>query len=621
MFRSTLFFSAFFVIAALNVFQVHASAINNPDRAVINKQVWQVASTENMASRDSKVINSSAKSGLYFQADINLLRQQLLNHNAVIIDLPIPDGTYVTYRLTYSPVMHADLAASYPNIRTFSGVQVDQPQNQGLFDITPQGFHGVFNQDNEQIFIDPSHQKNSEHYHNYYRKDAQSLIETKFTKRLSPRKRGSFDAASQLQKMSTQSNKTTNIVTYKLAIATTGEYAQFHGGTKETALAALVTLVNRLNDVYQRDLAINFELVAGNDNIIFTNSTTDPFDNTDADIDVNAQVINDAIGVDNYDIGHVVGTGGGGLASFASVCKSYKAEGVTGSNRPTSDAFYIDYVAHEIGHQFGADHTFNATGGACSDNRVASSAFEPGSASTIMGYAGICGGQNLQNNSDPYFHIRSIDQIRAYSATLTNCGTPNTIDNEAPTVDAGADYTIPAKTPFTLNGSANDTDNDNLSYSWEQFDLGAASANAAEDAIDDGERPLFRAFSPQGTAERSLPKLADVLSSTSSYGEALPSVTRTLNFRLVVRDNANNLVDDAMTVNVIGGGNGFSVDDIEQWDSFSQTVTWQTANTENAPVSCSGVDILLSTDSGTSFEHVIANNTANDGSEAIALRV
>lgn len=598
---------------------LNTTLANEQAEVLINQDFWQnsIGAVEKQSA--AKSINDDVRFGLYFYVDIALLEQQLLKHDIAIIALPVPDGSYVTYQLMKSQVMSEQLAVKYPAIKTFSGFQLNQPDNRGEFDITPQGFHGVFRHGDEQVFIDPSNRESNHHYRNYYRKDSLILAQDGLAKRLPPRKKLTTYQHESQQNRASSNVKANNLITYKLAMATTGEYAEFHGGTKASALAALVTLVNRLNDVYQRDLAIKFELVAENDNIIFTESSTDPFDNTDADIDVIAGVINDAIGIDNYDIGHLVGTGGGGLASFAAVCKSFKAEGITGLQNPDGEAFYIDYVAHEIGHQFGADHTFNGTQGSCDGNRASNSAYEPGSASTIMGYAGICAGQNLQNRSDPYFHIHSIDQIRAYTAPLLNCGIQSTTNNEPPSVDAGSDFTIPAKTPFTLVGSATDSDGDILRYSWEQFDLGTQSNSAAEDATDDGQRPLFRTFASSNSAERTLPQLSDILSNQSTHGEALPSMTRELNFRLVVRDNQNNLVDDAMKVNVIAVDQGFSVNDIAGWNSYSQTVTWHTADTENAPVACASVDILLSTDSGASFQQTLVSQVNNDGSQDVNL--
>ena len=403
-------------------------------------------------------------------------------------------------------------------------------------------------------------------------------------------------------------------------MATTGEYSSFHGGTKEKSLAAIVTLLNRVNDVYSRDLAIQFELVANNDAIIYLNAATDPFKNTDEDIDTVGQVINDAIGANNFDIGHLVGTGGGGVASFAVVCSAEKAEGITGSDSPTADAFHIDYVAHEIGHQFGADHTFNGSQEACEGNREASSAYEPGSASTIMGYAGICGDQNLQNGSNPYFHIHSIDQISDFKQQISSsCGIKTQLNNTAPAVDAGNDYTIPARTPFTLTGTATDVDGDTLSHSWEQFDLGGATSSKDEDQTDDGSRPLFKTLSPTSDAMRTLPAMADILANKEVFGETLPTTTRALNFRLVVRDNQGNISDDATKINVITNQQGFSINQPNNWNSTKQLVTWNTAATEQAPVSCTQVNLMLSVDSGLSFNQTLASKIANDGSEEVTL--
>lgn len=592
---------------------------NEHSSTAIHKGIWR--SEDKVALRQilTKNLTSKSDSGLYFDVNISELEQQLLSHEQVTVALPLPDGKFVTFKLKPSQVMHPELAAKYPSIKTFSGYQVNQPSNHGQFDITPQGFHAVFNIGDEQVFIDPSSKVSNSRYHNYYRKDAKPLDYSEFAKRLPPRKRKKNLNTYTEESVQFKSRLATSLTTYKLAITTTGEYGTFHGGTKEKTLAALVTLVNRLNDVYQRDLSMRFELVAKNDSIIYTDSATDPYANTDEDIDKTTAVINAAIGADNYDIGHIVGTGGGGLAGFQVVCTSSKAEGLTGSARPTSDSFYIDYVAHEIGHQFGADHTFNGAEGGCDGNRESTSAYEPGSASTIMGYAGLCGGQNTQNRSDPYFHIHSIDQIRAFTAPLANCGSKVSLGNNPPTVNAGKDYTIPAKTPFTLQGTATDPEGDNLSYSWEQFDLGAITKSASEDASDDGKRPLFRVFSPVNTAVRTFPKLVDILSNKATHGEALPSVARALNFRLIVRDNKNNLVDDAMKINVVAVSEGFSVNDISRWNSVNQTVTWQTANTEKAPVSCATVDILLSTDSGANFTKTLVSQAKNDGSQNITL--
>jgi len=568
----------------------------------------------------NKLSNGKSVNKKTFGINIANLEQLMRDNKTLIIDLPLPTGEFAQFTLTASTVMNGELAEKYPSIKTYTGYQVNNPKHSGRFDITPHGFHAVFNYEKEKVYIEPISRENNDQYQSYFKKDAQPLTKDASGRRLAPRKNAlpSFPLKNIARKTL---NRTTNdLITYKIAMAATGEYSSFHGGTKEKSLAAIVTLLNRVNEVYSRDLATQFELVANNDAIIYLNAATDPFKNTDEDIDTIGQTIEDAIGASNYDIGHLVGTGGGGVASFAVVCSAAKAEGITGSDSPTADAFHIDYVAHEIGHQFGADHTFNGNQGSCEGNRESASAYEPGSASTIMGYAGICDGQDLQNGSDPYFHIHSIDQISAFKQQISSsCGVKTQLNNTAPTVNAGSDYIIPARTPFTLTGTATDVDGDTLTHSWEQFDLGGATSSKAEDQTDDGSRPLFKTLSPTSEAMRTLPAMADILANKQVFGETLPTTTRALNFRLVVRDNQGNISDDATKISVITNQQGFSINQPSNWNSSKQLVTWNTAATEQAPVSCTQVNLMLSTDSGLSFNQTLISKAANDGSEEISL--
>lgn len=578
---------------------------------------------------DSEKLNSQARSSHQLTTNIAALNQILLaTDKRVVVTLPLPDGRFADFELKPAAIVASELSEKYPNIKTFSGFELNNPDNHGRFDITPEGFHGLFRYGDNTVYIDPQYQGNDARYISYFRKDALPLALENMPKRLPPKRLGKEQASLlkhvQKEVVSNSQGQVTQLKTYRIAISATGEYTQFHGGTKEKGLAAVITMLNRVNDVYQADLAVKLELVANNDALIFVDPDTDPFANTDADGEANTGIIDNAIGNASYDVGHVVGTGGGGLAAFGVICDvNSKGDGVTGSESPTGDAFNIDYVAHELGHQFGADHTFNGLSDSCQGNRADSSAYEPGSGSTVMGYAGICGQQDLQNNSNAYFHSHSIDVIKEHitSGSGGSCGQLSAVTNSNPKVDAGADYIIPANTPFVLTGSANDADGDSLTYDWQQYDLGPAS-NSKSEQVDDGKRPLFRVWSPSSQPSRTFPRLEDILLNKLTIGETYPKTTRELNFRLVVRDSKNGLSRDAMKVSVIDTNQAFAVLEPAagtSWSSDSQLVTWDVANTQTAPISCSKVNIHLSTDAGASFETELALGVDNDGSHEIQL--
>ncbi len=531
------------------------------------------------------------------------------------LTLPLPDGKEVTFNLQPYDLLPSDLAARYPGILAFKGYDESNPVETGRFDLGPQGFHAMFSHQGRMVFVDPL--RNGEGYAIYYQQDAHSRLEEEADKVIGSQ------AKALARQVLVDGNERKR---YVIAISAAGEYTQYHGGTVEAGLGAIATLLNRVNEVYQRDVAAEFQIASGNDTIIFTDTATDPFNNDDGDIDANVTVQQNAqtqVGtkLGPFDIGHVVNTGGGGLAGLGVLCTAEKSAGMTGSPNPVGDAFFIDYVAHEIGHQFGADHTFNGTTGSCGGgNREASQAWEPGSGSSIMAYAGICGEENLQANSLPYFHSKSIEQMRAHMARVASCGISQSLTNNAPQVAAGNDYVIPANTPFVLKGAGADLDQDPLSYTWEQIDLGTESFSVAS-MVDDGSRPLFRFVAPTALPERTLPSLPSLLSNTLAKGETWPASNRALNFRLTARDGKGGVASDDMKIQVVNTGSAFRLTSplvTPLGAGANQTIGWDVAGTNAAPINCSKVDLSLTRDEGVSWT-LLASGQPNSGSASVTI--
>jgi hypothetical protein len=541
----------------------------------------------------------------------------------VVLSLPLPAGGFGRFRIEDSPILEEGLAAQFPELRTWRGQGIDDPTATVRFDRTPQGFHAMILGAGGTIFIDPRAKGDTTHYVAYDKKDYQRRVRSDFRchvsgERIVGERAGEAAAALRAPGGTLQ--------VYRLALAATGEYTAFHGGTVNAGMAAIVTTMNRVNGVYERDLAVRMVLVASNSAVVYTNASTDPYTNSNGStmLGQNQTNLTNVIGSANYDIGHVFSTGGGGVAGLGVVCSSgNKARGVTGQSQPVGDGFDIDYVAHEMGHQFGGNHTFNGTTGSCNGNRASSAAYEPGSGSTIMPYAGICGAEDLQPHSDDYFHSKSLLEISAFlAAGGASCDQASATGNTVPTVDAGAAFTIPRGTPFTLTATGSDANGDTLTYTWEQYDLGAASPPNT----DNGNRPIFRSFNPTTSPARTFPKLSDILNNTATLGESLPTTTRTMTFRVTARDNRSGgggFATDTTTVTSRADAGPFVVtapNTAVSWpEGSTQTVTWNVANTSAAPVSAANVRILLSTNGGTSFPTVLAASTPNDGSQSIVV--
>ncbi len=547
------------------------------------------------------------------------------------LELPMPDGSWQRFAVVESPIMAPELAAKYPQIKTYAGQSLDDPTASVRLDMTPQGFHAMVLQAGGAVYIDPLYQQRDDLYVAYDKTDL-VVDPTRLVPELPPLDPPADTASAPLAQLAPQTSSGTQLRTYRLAVAATGEYTVFQGGTQAAGLAAIVTAMNRVNGIYEKEVAVTMVLVANNDLVVYTDPNTDPYTNNSPStlLSQNQTNLDSVLGNSAYDIGHVFSTGGGGLAQLRTPCSaSSKARGETGLSKPTGDAFWVDYVAHEMGHQFSAYHTFNGSTGSCSgSNRSAAYAYEPGSGSTIMAYAGICGTQDLQKNSDAYFHSISFEQIVAYttSGTGNTCAVTTATGNRPPTIllDSGG-FTIPRNTPFILSGTASDPDGDALTYQWEQFDVGSV-AGAPPGVSGYVTPPHFRSFSPTSDPWRYFPRLQDVINNTVSVGEVLPSTATTLHFRFTARDNrlgGGGVSNDSYTVAVSGTAGPFRVTSPNSavlWPvGSSQAVTWDVANTDVAPVSCSKVDIKLSTDSGHTYPITLAQGVANDGSQEVTL--
>jgi len=548
----------------------------------------------------------------------------------VILSLPMPDGSFSRFAVVYSPMMEPELQAAFPNIRTYTGQGIDDPAATLKMDWTTFGFHAQVRSTSadKAFYIDPFVQGETTQYIAYYKKDLADknhleagVIEEQVQNlgNLAARTDAGLCLGAQLR-------------TYRLAVACTGEYAAALGATTVAqALSAITTTVNRVNGIFESELSVRLTLVSNNSIIVYTNAASDPFtgnDNASTLINESQSVIDASIGSANYDIGHTFSTGAGGLAQSPAVClNGSKARGVTGSTAPSGDAYDVDFVAHEIGHQFGGSHTFNATTGGCGGgNRSAANSVEPGSGLTIMGYAGLCDATNdLANNSIPYFHAHSQNQIGTYitSGSGATCGTSTNTFNAIPVVNAGADYTIPKGTPFMLAGSATDANNTQvLTYSWEEMDNGGATGSD----WNAGNKPFFRSFAPNPHPYRSFPLLSSVVNNVTLIGEFIPSSAQTLNFRLTARDNragGAGICSDDMIVTVNGTAGPFQITSqwgAETWTAGNTTsITWDVAGTNAAPINTANVAISFSADGGLTFPYTILASTPNDGTEIITI--
>lgn len=572
-----------------------------------------------------------------------LFRLQPGNAGVSHIQLPAPDGSMKNFRIRSTPVLPPGLQSRFPSIRTFTAVAEGNPVITAKIDYTAHGFHAMVMDGGETYFIDPYSNKADGYYIVYYKSD--------YT-----RSSGQFmtclqDAGNQQIAEGTETSigrpelppvllKTSGNThrTYRLALACTGEYAEAVDGdapTTEGVLSAMTTTMNRVNGIYEREVAVTMQFIDNEDDLIYLDPATDPYTaNFDGDLllDQNQDNVDDVIGSAGYDIGHIFSTGGGGIASLGSVCSNWgaKAQGVTGSSNPVGDPFDVDYVAHEMGHQFGANHTLNRC---LAEEETA--AYEPGSGSTIMAYAGICGVNNLQRNSDAYFHAKSLDEITDFlesSGTWgggASCGTTSTGSIVVGLPDIAAIYQIPYKTPFELTAPAATAGaSGTITYCWEQWNLGNFRQNESNGG-NFTTGPSFRSFTPEAGMVRVFPRIDSLVRNITTYvGERLPLVERQMKFKLTAREvnsegwGTINIADNVVTVNVTNTGEPFKVTlpnttGIIWAVGVENNITWNVATTDAEPISTPDVDVYLSVDGGFTYPYLLADGIPNTGSATV----
>ncbi len=607
---------------------------------------WKLSSEDKISSRANRQIipDKYRVYELQFENIKNALvsapneKAVNINQSNFIISLPAPNGEMQLFKVVEAPVMAPELAASFPEIKTFSIKGITDVYANGKIDFTPFGFHAMVRSINGDYFIDPYANYNTSDYISYYVKDFTKPLEGRLPEvgvegvSSAPHDKTNEAFGNLQSTMPPAACVGANLRTYRLAIACTGEYAVAvcspSVATVPLTLSKIVTTVNRVDGVYETEVAVRLTLVPTTTNVIFLVGASDPFNNTNAGtlIGQSQTVITNTIGSANYDIGHTFSTGAGGLAGLGVVCSnSNKARGVTGSPQPYGDPYDIDYVAHEIGHQFSGNHTFNALSSSCNGNRNGATSVEPGSGITIMGYAGICGTNDLASNSIAYFHAISFDEIANFVATGggASCDVSTATGNAPPVVSSPNNFVVPGNTPFILTGSATDPNSDPLTYSWEETDPGTSGGN-----WNSGNKPFFRSYVPSTNNSRSFPILSAVLANSlqATKGEYLPTTSQTLNFRLTARDNKMGgggvcYVAKTITINATAGPFAITYPNttgIVWLGGSQQNITWNVNGTDVAPINCANVNILISYNSGTTFTTLLAN-TPNDGAQQITV--
>ncbi|MGB3150112.1 MAG: reprolysin-like metallopeptidase, partial [Maribacter sp.] len=579
------------------------------------------------ASVRKEVLNTfHVKEAKAFTLDEGLFKEgleKLSTHKNArkIVYFPNEKGNLTAFEVKEAPIFSEELAKKYPHIKSYKGIGIQNRAERIRFSVSPKGIQSMITapDDNGALFM----QKGKGKSYILYKGGDRILEETGFV------------CTTTAKILERQSSLTARLVDdqtlrkFRIAVAASGEYSSYHGGTKADALAAINATLTRVNGIFERDLGVTLELISNTDEVIYLDPETDPFSGS---LSSQAQnTFTSVIGEANYDVGHLFNqrdnTLDGNSGFIGAVCRdNRKGSGYTTFSTPEGDSFDIDLVAHELGHQFGANHSFSHL------SESTTVQVEPASGTTIMGYAGITGVNNVLANSDDYFHYVSIVQIREYLQTIS-CGETMPLTNNPPVLIPVQDYIIPKETAFVLTGNVSDADTEDvITYTWEQIDNGIVTQATFGPTNPSGA--LFRSLTPSISPKRYFPRLDRVLSGNLTQtgpglGDAWETVStseRNLNFSLTARDNAlggGQIVSDEVSVSVINGAGPFRVTSQSVTASFVagevQTVTWDVADTNLAPIAATTVDIFLSIDGGLTFPILLSENVVNNGRHSVVI--
>jgi len=602
-------------------------------------------------------LDKSTVQNSYYKLDLNKIKEQLKNAqetgpNAkpVEISLPTLNGKIERFAVYSFPVVVKELADQY-QLGSYVGVGIDDPSKYVRFSVAPNDFQSMIISDGKSEFIEPTdktktiyevHPKTDKSKEGFSCSTNESVLSKTEIKNLLENGKSFINQPTNFSKSSDKKYRT-----MRLAMSVTGEYTAYHGGTVAGALTAINATLTRVNGVFEKDFALHLDL-QNFPNVIYTDASSDPYSVASVGASPNnannangwsiqlQQTLSVNVGSANYDIGHLFGASGGGGSAGCIGCVCIDPTGAPATSLskqkgsaftspanaiPQGDNFDIDFVAHEMGHQLGANHTFSHALEGTGVN------MEPASGSTIMGYAGVVSGgvvNNVQPHSDAYFHIASIEQVQDNLINKT-CDIETVIANNPPVIEALPTYNIPKGTAFVLTASATDAENDPMTYTWEEIDNASVTTNA-NNLGTTASGPSFRSFTGTASPTRYFPMFSSVmngvLDNSGSTWESVSMVPRTTEFAVTVRDNnpaANQQQTQYAEQTIIVGNEGpFKVNTQYAQHSLPTTIEWDVAGTTAAPYNVANVKIDYTTDNGTTWT-VLSASTPNDGSENFTL--